>query len=91
MWVVLALACVLAFRLLMRFTFVIAGMARWLERWTRVRKVASSNPGRSDGRIFSAELTFCADSYSVSVPSVLPQWHVKTPVILPKVPVAGYT
>ena len=28
------------------------GMACWLERRTRDRKVASSNPGRSGGRIF---------------------------------------
>ena len=34
----------------------------------------------------------CADSYSVSVPPpVLPQWQVKTPVILQKLWVAGYT
>ena len=37
------------------------------ERRTRDRKVASSNPGRSNGRIFSPELTLCADSYLVSV------------------------
>ena len=37
------------------------------ERRTRDRKVASSNPGRSGGRIISPELTLCADSYSVSV------------------------
>ena len=29
-----------------------AGIACWLERWTRDRKVASSNPGRGGGRIF---------------------------------------
>ena len=29
-----------------------AGIARWLERRTRDRKVASSNPGESGGRIF---------------------------------------
>ena len=45
------------------------GIACCLERRTLDRKGASSNPGRSGGRIFfSTELTFCADSYSVSVP-----------------------
>ena len=39
-----------------------------LERRTRDRKVASSNPGRSGERIFSPELILCAGSYSVSVP-----------------------
>ena len=39
-----------------------------VERRTRGRKVASSSPGRSGGRISSTELTLCADSYSVSVP-----------------------
>ena len=33
------------------------GIACWQERRTRDRKVASSNPGRSGGRIFSPELT----------------------------------
>ena len=43
-----------------------AGIACWLERRTRDRKVASSNPGR---RIFFSGVNFvCADSYSVSVP-----------------------
>ena len=46
-----------------------AGIACWLERRTRDRKVTSSNPGGSGGRNYSPELTFCADSYSVSVPS----------------------
>ena len=58
-------------------------IACWLERRTRDRKVASSNPGRSGGRFFfflTPELTLCAGSYSVSVPPlVLPQWHVKDP------------
>ena len=35
---------------------------------------------------FSPEFTFCADSYSVSIP--LPPWPVNTPVVLPKVQVA---
>ena len=51
-----------------------------VERWTRDRKVASSNPGRSGGKNFSPKLTLCADSYSVSVPPpVFPQWHVNDP------------
>ena len=57
-----------------------------------VRRVASSNPGRSGGRIFSPELTLCADFYSVSVPPPCYRSGTKkTPVILPKVQVAGHT
>ena len=39
-----------------------------LERRTRDRKDASSNPGRIGGRISFPQSTLCADSYSVSVP-----------------------
>ena len=39
----------------------------WLDCWTRDRKAASSNPGRSDRRIFISRLTWCDNSYSVSV------------------------
>ena len=42
-----------------------------VERRTRDRKVVSSNPGGAAGDFFfslSPELTFFADSYSVSVP-----------------------
>ena len=35
-----------------------AGIACWLERQTRDRKVASSNPGRSGGRIFFSRVNF---------------------------------
>ena len=57
-----------------------AGIACWLERPTRDRKVASSNPGRGGGEFSTLELTLCADSYSVSRSTpVLPQWHVKAP------------
>ena len=35
-----------------------AGIACWLERRTRDRKVASSNPGRSGGRIFFSRVNF---------------------------------
>ena len=40
----------------------------FVERQTRDRMVASSNPGRNGGRIFSPELTVCADFFSVSRP-----------------------
>ena len=43
-------------------------IAFWLERRTRDRKVASSNSGKSGGRISSPDKTVCADSYSVFVP-----------------------
>ena len=43
----------------------------------RVRFLAG--PARDLFIFFSPELTLCADSYSVSVHSVLPQWHVKEP------------
>ena len=37
-------------------------------------------PAGAAGEFSSPELTLCADSYSMSVPSpVLPQWHVKDP------------
>ena len=35
-----------------------AGVACWLERRTRDRKVTSSNPGRSSGRIFFSRVNF---------------------------------
>ena len=50
-----------------------------VERLTLGRKVASSDLGRT-GEFSSPELTFCANSYSVSVsPPVLLQWHIKGP------------
>ena len=64
---------------------------------TRDRKAASSNPGNSGGKkkkkkSFSPELTLCADSYSVSVPpSCYRSGTEKTPIILLKVQMAGYT
>ena len=36
-------------------------------------------PAGFAGEFSSPELTFCANSYSVSVPPVLLQWHVKDP------------
>ena len=35
-----------------------AGIAQWLERWTRDLKVAGSNPCRSGGRIFFSRVDF---------------------------------
>ena len=45
---------------------------------TRDRKAASSNPGRSGGRIFFSRVNFvCWLFFSVRSAPVLPQWHVK--------------
>ena len=55
-------------------------IACWLERRTRDRKVASSNPGRSGGRIFFSRVNFvCWLLFDVRSTPVLPQWHVKGP------------
>ena len=45
-----------------------AGIAQWLERQTRDRKVSGSNPGRSSGKVSSpgSVFCFCADFCSVS-------------------------
>ena len=57
-----------------------AGIACWLERLTRDRKVASSNPGRIGGRIFFPRVNFvCWLLFGVRSTPVLPQWHVKDP------------
>ena len=49
-----------------------------VERRTRDRKVASSNPGRSGGRIFFSKVNFvCWLLFGVRSNPVLPQWHVK--------------
>ena len=49
-----------------------------VERRTRDRKVASSNPGRSGGRIFFSRVNFvCCLLFGVRSTPVLPQWHVK--------------
>ena len=40
-----------------------AGIAQWLERQTRDRKVLGLSPSRSGGRISSPGSAFCADSY----------------------------
>ena len=57
-----------------------AWIASWLERRTRDRKVASSNPGRSGGRIFFFRVNFVCWLFGVRSTPVLPQWHVKYPV-----------
>ena len=58
----------------------VAGIACWLERWTCDWKVASSNPGRSGGRIFFSRANFmCWLLFSVRSAPVLPQWHVQDP------------
>ena len=49
-----------------------------VERRTRDRKVASSNPGRSGGKIFFCKVNIlCWLLFGVRSTSVLPQWHVK--------------
>ena len=69
-----------------------AGIACWLERRIRDRKVVSSNPGRSGGRIFFSRVNFvCRLLFGVRSTPVLPQWHVQDPLILRKAQVAGYT
>ena len=61
-------------------TFLSAGIACWLERRTRDRKVASSNPGRSGGRILFSRINFvCWLLFGVRSTPMLPQWHVKDP------------
>ena len=66
-----------------------AGIAQWLER----RTVASfeSLKERWENFLLQGKLSVLA-LISVSVPpQCLPQYHVKTRVILPKVQVAGYS
>ena len=72
-----------------------AGIARWLERRTRDRKAASSNPGRSGGRIFFYRVNLvCLTLIRCPFhPRVTAKSRTKkeNPFILPKVQVAGYT
>ena len=58
-----------------------SGIACWrYEHRTRDRKVASSNPGRSSGRIFFSRVNFvCWLLFDVRSTPVLLQWHVKDP------------
>ena len=55
-------------------------MAKFVERWTRDRKVASSNPGRSSGRILFSRVNFlCRLLIGFrSTPVLLPS-HVEDP------------
>ena len=54
------------------------GIACWLERRTRDRKVTSSNPDRSGRRIFSSRVNFvCWLFFGVRSTPVLLQWRVK--------------
>ena len=57
-----------------------AGIACWSEHRTRDQQVASSNPGKSGGRIFFFWVNFvCWLLFGVHSTPVLPQWHVKDP------------
>ena len=57
-----------------------AGIACWLECWTHDRKVVSSNPGRSGGRILFSRVNFvCWLLFGVRSTPALPQWQVKDP------------
>ena len=52
----------------------------WLGRRTRHRKVASSNPSRSSGRMFFSRVHFvCVLFFGVRSTPVLPQWYIKDP------------
>ena len=65
---------------LRRHTRARAGIACWLERGTRDREIASSNPGRSGWGIFFSRVNFvCWLSFGVRSTPVLPQWHVRDP------------
>ena len=51
-----------------------------VQRQTRSRRIASSSPGRSGGRIFFSRVNFvCWFLFGVRSTPVLPQWHVKDP------------
>ena len=57
-----------------------AGIACWVEGWTRDRMVASSNLGRSGGKMFFSRVNFvCSLLFGVRSIPVLPPWHVKDP------------
>ena len=57
-----------------------ARIACWLERQTRDKKIVSSNPGRSCGRIFFSKVnSVCWLLFGVCSTPVLSQWHVKDP------------
>ena len=70
-----------------------SGIAQVVERWTRDRKVASSNPGRMGGEFSSLGLTICAVLYLVCVfflPTFYRSGTSEILFILPIVQVAGY-
>ena len=74
------------------YAILYTGIACWLERRTRDRKVSSSNPGRSGLRIFFSRVNFvCCLLFGVRSTPMLPQWHVEDPGHSAKVQVAGYT
>ena len=55
-------------------------LACWLERWTRDRKNARSNPSRSGRRIFFSRANFvCWLLIDVHFTPMLPQCHMKDP------------
>ena len=57
-----------------------------------IKRLRVSIPAEAAGEFSSAEFTLCTDSYLASVPSLC--YHsgtYKTPVIVPKVHMAGYT
>ena len=57
-----------------------ARVACWLERRTRDRTVASSNPAGAAGEFFSSRVSsVCWLLFGVRSTPVLPQWHVKDP------------
>ena len=67
-------------------------MAQWLESWARDRGSRGRVHAETAGEFSSPESAFCVDSYfGVRSTAVLPQWHVKDTVILPKVQIAGYS
>ena len=57
-----------------------AGVACWLKRRTSDQKTATSNPGRSAGKIFFSWVNFvCWFLLGIRSTPVLSQWHVKDP------------
>ena len=69
-----------------------AGIACWHSGRLMIKRWWVQILAEAVGECSFPEFTFCAESYSVSVPPpMLLQWHVKTLVILPKVQVTGYT
>ena len=62
----------------MRFiTAVEAGIAQWLERQTRDRKVSRSSPERTERRenfLLQGQLSVL--TFGIRSTPVLPQWHV---------------